>query len=143
MALPTIIKTFFSNFKIIVVGALIGAVIVGGVGLYYHGKRVEGLEGKIKSLEAEARAEQRVRKIVNEASEQSQEQRQNIDKAKEEAVNELNKAQREDKAVAEYLSEPVPDRVRDIRREARCLSLPYTCRDDGSQQDQSNGNEDK
>lgn len=127
MALPIVIKTLFKNFKTIFIALAIGGAISFGIGLYYHGKKVQSLQSEIELLRSQAQTEQIVRTIVDDASVKNQEQRNEIEQASNDAQREMREAKNEDEDVREYLSTDIPERVQLARERARCVSLPYTC----------------
>lgn len=127
MTIPMILKTALKNFKVIVIAVTVGAAISFGVGLYYHGKKVQSLETQIELLRSQAETERVVREIVDDAAVRNQEQREQIEKALSNAQKDIREAKNEDEVVREYLSTDIPERVQSVRERARCLSLPYTC----------------
>ena len=137
MALPIVIKTLFKNFKVISIALAIGAAVSFGTGLYFHGKKVQSLQSQIELLESQAESERIVREIVDDASVRNQEQRNNIEQASSDAREEIREAKDEDQSVREYLSTDIPERVQLARERARCVSLPYTCKSDATEQDSS------
>lgn len=137
MAIPMILKTALKNFKVIVIAVTVGAAISFGIGLYYHGKKVQSLEAQIELLRSQAEAERVVREIVDDAAVRNQEQREQIEKALSNAQKDIREAKNEDENVREYLSTDIPERVQSVRERARCLSLPYTCESSSREQDSS------
>jgi len=129
MALPIVIKTLFKNFKVISIALAIGAAVSFGTGLYF--------QSQIELLESQAESERIVREIVDDASVRNQEQRNNIEQASSDAREEIREAKDEDQSVREYLSTDIPERVQLARERARCVSLPYTCKSDATEQDSS------
>jgi len=135
MALPVFAKTLLSNFKVISIALAIGGAVAFGVGLYFHGKKVERLQSQIELLESQAESEKIVREIIDDLSEQNIQQRDQISQAQANAEQEISEAKKQDEEVANYLDDDIPERVQLARERARCLSLPYTCPSDSGEQD--------
>lgn len=133
MAFPIIITTLLKNFKTIAIALAIGASVSFGVGLYHHGKTVQSLQTKIELLQSQADSERIIRKIVDTASIENQEQRNVITQASSDAQKDLREAKDEDESIAEYLAVDIPKRVQLTRERARCVSLPYTCASDAGE----------
>ena len=135
MVLPVGIKTLFKNFKVISIAIAIGAAVSFGIGLYFHGKKVQSLQTEIELLRSQAETEAIVREIVDDASEQNVERRRDISQANTDANKEIQEAKKSDEEVADYLDDDIPERVQLARERARCVSLPYTCKSDSGEQD--------
>ena len=137
--------SIFKNIKFLAGLGLVLILVTGGYSLYFHGKQVERLRGKIEvleqsnnSLQAELKSSRIVTEILNEETLRYSLERKQLEKAYKDSLNDLKELKDKDEVSNDYLNDLIPERVRSLRERARCISMPYLCGEASGNHDNKN-----
>ena len=128
------ISMILKNLKLIIIVMVLSTLMTLGVGLYFHGKKVQSLVSENQLLKTQIEQEVKVREILNEVTLENMKEKDEINKGLMDALEELRDAEKQDKDVSDYYDQSYPERLRTIRERARCVSMPYLCDSDGGKQ---------